>query len=76
MELLDSALQRAEDQEEILQQIIDAHLAQGFRMSMPSSHLGLCELDERFDDGTIYQLALCFDFMHHDRAIETFDRLI
>ena len=77
LELLDSALQRAEDQEEILQQIIDAHLAQGSYEHAAEAILKLCELDERLDDGTIYQLALCFDFMHqYDRAIETFDRFI
>jgi len=77
LELLDSALQRAEDQEEILQQIIDAHLAQGAYEHAAEAILKLCELDERLDDGTIYQLALCFDFMHqYDRAIETFDRFI
>ncbi len=77
LELLDSALKRAEDQEEILQQIIDAHLAQGSYAHAAEAILKLCELDEVLDDGTIYQLALCFDFMHqYDRAIEVFDKFI
>jgi tetratricopeptide (TPR) repeat protein len=77
LELLDSALKRAEDQEEILQQIIDAHLAQGAYAHAAEAILKLCELDEELDDGTIYQLALCFDFMHqYDRAIEVFEKFI
>ena len=57
LELLDSALKRAEDQEEVLQQIIDAHLAQGSYAHAADAILKLCELDEELDEGTIYQLA-------------------
>lgn len=77
LELLDSALERAEDEEEILQQIIDAHLAQGAYAHAAESILRLCKLDTSLDDGTIYQLALCFDFMHeYERAIDCFDQFI
>ena len=77
LELLDSALERAEDEEEILQQIIDAHLAQGSYQHAINALLRLCELDEQLDDGTIYQLALCFDFLQqYDRALEVFGQFI
>ncbi len=77
LELLNSALERAEDEEEILQQIIDAHLTQGDYAHAAKSILRLCEIDARLDDGTIYQLALCFDFMQeYERAIDCFDHFI
>ena len=60
-----------------MQQIIDAHLAQGAYAHAAESILRLCKLDTSLDDGTIYQLALCFDFMHeYERAIDCFDQFI
>ena len=58
LELLDSAhnVQRIR---EILQQIIDAHLAQGSYEHAAEAILKLCELDERLDDGTIYRYLHC-----------------
>ena len=77
LQLLDSALERADDEEEILQQIIDAHLTQGDYAHAAKAILRLCEIDASLDDGTIYQLALCFDFMHeYERAIDCFDKFI
>lgn len=77
LQLLEQALERAEDQEDVLQQIIDAHLSQGAYALAADAILKLCALDQELDDGTIYQLVLCFDFTQdYQRAITTFEKFL
>lgn len=75
LEMLDEALETAEDPIEVLQAMVDAHLSQGEYLLAATALEKLCDLDDELDEGTVYQLALCLDFTHNfDRAIALFEK--
>lgn len=75
LEMLDNALETAEDPIDVLQAMVDAHLSQGEYLLAATALEKLCDLDDELDEGTVYQLALCLDFTHNfDRAIALFEK--
>jgi tetratricopeptide (TPR) repeat protein len=76
--LLDRALENAEDPIEVLHMITDARLNVGNYAGAVDSILKILDLeaDEPFEDGSLYQLALCLDFIHDfERGVEIFTSL-
>lgn len=71
---LDRALDEAEDPIYVLSMITEAHLMNGDYPRAIDSLLKSIELDEEpYDEGALYQLAMCLDFTNeYTRAVEIF----
>jgi len=77
LQLLDEALENAEDPIEVLQMIADTYLSQGDYPRAINTLVQWCRMEEEeLDEGAIYQLAMCLDFTNeYDRAIAIFQSL-
>lgn len=75
-DLLESALENADDPSEVYQMIVDAHQNNGDFRKAIDTLLRWIKSEDHIEDSALYQLGMCYDFtgLHHE-AVQTMEQL-